>query len=109
MSTAKLKTEETRKKDLVAELDRLMMPADVVTLDEALLKREIQTRMTDAKGLLDRRRSEARQILRKLLDQPLQFAVFEDEGGRKDYKVIGQGSYLQLLPGPLADMSPPSS
>lgn len=103
---AKLTAEETRKKDLVAELDRLTMPADVVMLDETRLKRELRTRIADAKGLLDRQRSEARQILRKLLDQPLQFEVFEDEGGRKGYKVTGQGSYLQLLPGPLAGVSP---
>ena len=38
---AKLKTEETRKQDLVAELDRLTAPADVVPLDEARLKREL--------------------------------------------------------------------
>jgi site-specific DNA recombinase len=101
----KLKAEEIRKKDLVAELDRLTMPADVVTLDEARLKRELRSRMADAKGLLDRQRSEARQILRKLLDQPLQFEAFEDVGGRKGYKVTGQGSYLQLIPGNLVSLS----
>jgi hypothetical protein len=99
---AKLKTEETRKQDLVAELDRLTAPADVVPLDEARLKRELRSRMADAKGLLARQRSEARQILRKLLDQPSQFEVFEDEDGKKGYQVTGQGSYLRLLPGFLA-------
>ena len=42
------------------------------------------------------------EILQKLLDQPLRFEAFEDEMGRKGYRVTGQGSYLQLLPGPLA-------
>jgi site-specific DNA recombinase len=98
----KLKAEESRKKDLVAELERLSAPAEVVTLDEARLKRELRARISNAKGLLDRRRDEARQILRKLLDQPLRFEVFEDELGRKGYRVTGQGSYLQLLPGSLA-------
>ena len=50
------------------------------------------SRIADAKGLLDRQRSEARQILRKLLDQPLRFEAYEDEMGRKGYRVTGQGS-----------------
>lgn len=103
---AKLKAEEARKKDLVAELDRLTMPADVVTLDEARLKRELHHRMADAKGLIGRQRAEARQILRKLLDQPLQFEAFEEEGGKKGYTVTGRGCYLQLLPGMLTGVSP---
>ena len=98
---AKLKAEEARKKDLVTELDRLNQPADLVNYDETRLKREIRQRITDAKGLLDCQRPEARQILRRLLDQPLQFEAYEDEGGKKGYKVTGMGSYLQLLPSPL--------
>ncbi len=103
---AKLKAEEARKKDLIAELDQLAKPADVITLDEARLKRELRTRIADAKGLLGRQRAEARQILRKLLDQPLQFEAFEEEGGKKGYTVTGRGSYLQLLPGMFAGVSP---
>ncbi len=103
---AKLTAEEARKKDLIAELDQFTRPADVVTLDEARLKRELRTRIADAKGLLGRQRTEARQILRKLLDQPLQFEAFEDEGGKKGYTVTGRGSYLQLLPGLFAGVSP---
>jgi hypothetical protein len=97
----KLKAEETRKKDLIAELEKLTRQTDVATLDEAHLKRELRMRMADAKSLLDRQRSEARQILRKLLDRPLQFEVFETDG-QKGYQVSGQGSYLSLLPGSLA-------
>ena len=95
---AKLRVEEDRKKALVIELDRLTQPADVVALDEARLKRELRSRVKDAKTLLDRHRAEARQVLRKLFDQPLQFEVFESEDGQKGYKVTGQGSYLSLLP-----------
>lgn len=98
---AKVKTEEARKKGLIAELDQLTKPADVMPLDEVRLKRELRARMADAKCLLDRQRSEARHIVRKLLDQPLQFEAFEDEAGRNGYKVSGQGSYLHLLPTPL--------
>ena len=98
---AKLKAEQSRKKDLDTELDRLNLPAEVAHFDEARLRREIHQRITDAKGLLDRQRPEARQILRKLLDQPLRFEAFEDEGGKRCYRVTGMGSYLQLLPSPL--------
>ncbi|BFU94046.1 MAG: hypothetical protein NTNFB02_07680 [Nitrospira sp.] len=80
------------------ELDRFSQPADVVALDEARLKRELRSRVKDAKTLLDRQRSEARQVLRKLFHQPLRFEVFETEDGQKGYKVTGQGSYLSLLP-----------
>ena len=72
-----------------------------MNLDEARLKREIHQRIVAAKALLGRQRSEARQILRKLLDQPLQFEAFEYEGGGKGYKVTGKASYLQFLPTPL--------
>ena len=94
---AKLKAEETRKKDLFAELARLTLPADAVSYDEPKLRREIRARMADAKSLLDRQRSEARHILRKLVDRPLQFEAYEDEMGRKGYRVTGQGSYLSLM------------
>ena len=71
-----------------------------MTFDEARIKREVLYRIADAKGLLDHQRSEAQQILRRLLDQPLQFEAFEHEGEKKGYKVTGKGSYLQLLPSP---------
>jgi hypothetical protein len=73
-----------------------------MTFDEARLKRELRSRMVDAKGLLNRQRSEAKQILRTLPDHPLQFEAFEDEAGKKGYRVTGHGSYLQLIPGHLA-------
>ena len=102
---AKLKAEEARKRDLLEERERLTKSPDIVPFDEAKLRRELQSRMADARGLLDRQRSEARQILRKLLEQPLQFEAYEDELGRKGYRVTGQGSYVSLMPSPLVSPS----
>ena len=56
---------------------------------------------TDAKSLLRRHTTQARQILRRLLEKPLICEVIE-EGGKKGYRVTGQGSYLHLIPESLA-------
>jgi hypothetical protein len=94
---AKLKAEERRKKELIDELDQLTKPGEVVELDEARLKRELRGRIRDAKNRLYRHHAQARQMLRKLLEEPLICEAF-DENGRKGYKVTGKGSYLKLLP-----------
>lgn len=98
---AKLKAEERRKNEPMAELDQLTKPASVIELDEARIKRELRSRISDAKTLLGHQRTQARQILRKLLDEPLICEAFE-QNGRRGYKVTGKGSYLKLLPGQLA-------
>ncbi len=98
---AKLRAEEQRKKQLIEELSHLMRPASVVEIDEARIKRELQDRVKDTKNLLGRHPAQARQMLRKLLEEPLMCEAFE-ENGRKGYKVTGRGSYLRLLPSQLA-------
>jgi hypothetical protein len=98
---AKLKAEENRKKELIVELDRSSRPADIVKLDEVRLMRDLCILVSDTKSLLRRQRTQARQILRKLLEQPLICEAFE-ENGKKGYKVTGRGSYCRLLPSQLA-------
>ncbi len=98
---AKLRAEERRKKELIDELDQLTKPREVVELDEARLKRELRGRIRDAKSLLRRHRGQTRQILRKLLEEPLFCEAF-DEDGRRGYRVTGKGSYLKFLPSQLA-------
>ncbi len=93
----KLREEERRKKQLIEELDQLMRPAGIVAIDEARLKRDLQGRVKDTKNLLGRHKAQARQMLKKLLEEPLMCEAFE-ENGRKGYKVTGKGSYLRLLP-----------
>jgi site-specific DNA recombinase len=98
---ARLRLEECRKKELIAELDSLTKPANIVDLDKARLKRNLLDRVADAKSLLRRHTTQARQILRKLLEKPLMCEVIE-EGGKKGFRVTGQGSYLYLIPESLA-------
>jgi hypothetical protein len=97
---AMLKAEDTRKNGLRAELSRLDQTTTTSSRDRAALKRELLSRIRDAKRLLGRHRAEARQVLRKLISRPLTFEKFEDEG-QQGYKVTGEGSYLALLPSPL--------
>lgn len=98
---AKLRAEEKRKKQLIEELSHLMRPAGIVEIDAVRIKRDLQDRVKDTKNLLGRHPAQARQMLRKLLEEPLMCEAFE-ENGRKGYKVTGRGSYLRLLPSQLA-------
>ncbi|HEU4505917.1 MAG TPA: recombinase zinc beta ribbon domain-containing protein, partial [Nitrospira sp.] len=50
----KLKAEEARRLELTKELDSLETAADISTLDEARLKRELKAPLADMKGLLAR-------------------------------------------------------
>ena len=104
---AKLTAEETRKKDLVRELERLMTTDQVTSLDEARLKRELKARFADLSGLLDRHVSSARRLLQTLIEHPLRCEAVRD-GNRKEYRVTGTGSYLPLLPETLAPLNTPA-
>ena len=88
--------EERRKKELIAELDSLAKPAQIAELDKARLKRDLQGRVADAKSLLGRHTTQARQILRKLLGKLLICEVIEEDG-KKGYRMTGQGSYLHVM------------
>ena len=94
----RLRTEECRKKELIAELDSLTKSAQVVELDKVRLKRDLRARIADAKSLLQRHTTQARQILRKLLVKPLRYEVIE-ENGKQGFRITGEGSYLHLLNG----------
>ena len=94
----RLRSEECRKKELLAELDSLTKPAQVIELDKIRLKRDLHTRVADAKSLLQRHTTQARQILRKLLVKPLRYEVIE-ENGKQGFRITGEGSYLHLLNG----------
>jgi site-specific DNA recombinase len=98
---AQLKVEENRKKELVSELEFLVKSARFSDIDEARMKRDLRRRIADSKALLARHKAQARQVLRKLLDQPLMFESFSDNW-KAGYKVTGQGSLLKLLPDQLA-------
>ena len=95
---ARLKSEESRKKELTVELTSLTRSAHRIELDTVRLKRDIRSRATDAQGLLQRQTSHARQILRKMLVKPLSYEVIE-ENGKQGFRITGEGSYLDLLNG----------
>lgn len=73
----------------------------IVEIDTVRMERDLEDRVRDTKNLLGRHPAQARQMLRKLLEEPLMCEAFE-ENGRKGYKVTGRGSYLRLLPSQLA-------
>ena len=97
---ARLRSEETRKKELIGELDRLerLGPSE---LDIARLKREMKQRLADLPTLLGNHVSEGRKLLRLLFEKPIQCnAVVDDEGAR--YVLSGTGDFMQLAGGSAA-------
>jgi hypothetical protein len=62
---AQLKTEEDRKKALARELEALGAVHEVASLDAARITRDLRARVADVKGLLARRKPQARQMLRR--------------------------------------------
>lgn len=102
---AKLRAEEDRKKQLTEELDQIDRAADVGSLDEARLRRELKARLANMRALLNRHVSTARRLLKTLFEQPLRFEQVE-EGTRRVYRIIGTGSYLPLLENPPESMLP---
>ncbi len=102
----RLKAEETRRQVLVQELAHLATADQVISIDEARLKRELESRFVDIKALLGRHVSSARRLLRMLMEHPFRCEAVQ-EGDRKEYRVTGTGSYLPLLPETLAPLNTP--
>ena len=100
----RLKVEETRREELVRELEHLATANRVTSLDDARLKRELKARFADTNALLGRHISSARRLLRTLMEHPLRCEAVR-EGNRKEYRVTGTGSYLSLLPDTLAPLN----
>jgi hypothetical protein len=96
----KLKEEEQRKEQLMGMLADLTA-APVIELDGARMKRQLRAKVADVRALLGRHISQARQVLKKLIQNPLMCEAYENVGER-GYRVTGQGSYLPLLPAPIA-------
>ena len=97
LPTVRLNVEETRREELIKKLEQLGTTAEVGSLDEARLKRELKSRMANMRALLERHVSSARRLLKVLLEQPLRFEAVH-EGNRRAYRILRTGSYLPLLP-----------
>ena len=98
---ARIKAEEDQKKALSRELEILQLQKrNVVYLDEAKVKQDLQKRVKDMKGVLGRHLPQARQALRKLLNGKIKCTPIM-VGGSKGYQVAGQGNYNSFLPSTL--------
>jgi hypothetical protein len=100
---AQVKAEEQRKKTLAAELDGLQAVAKVRTLDSARLKRDLAERVAETKGLLTRNTAQARQALRKLLEDRIAVEPVKQDG-KRGVRFTGQGTFGGLLTGEAAPL-----
>jgi hypothetical protein len=67
------------------------------------LQRELVDRVSDLRGLLGRHVGETRQILRRPLVGRLECEPFDD-GERRGYRILGEGSYAGIPPTSLAPL-----
>ena len=91
-----LEAEEQRKKTLNRELQALNGMAQVSRLDGKRLAHDLRLRVGDTKALLSRHVPQARQMLRRLLDDHLVCEPYNEEGQR-GYRFAATGSYGALF------------
>ena len=77
---ARLRAEERRKKELIDELDQLTKRREMVELDEARLKRGAARPDQGMPKPPTSHRGQARQMLRKLLGEPLMCEAIVENG-----------------------------
>ena len=90
-----------RRTALAAERQSLDHLADVASLDGARIAQEARRAAADVVALLGGHTAQARQMLRKLLDEPLAVTPFE-EGGRRGFRFTGQLVLDRLVSGEVA-------
>ena len=96
---ARLNEEKARKTALAAELTNVFRLADIATLDEAKLKRELRERASDVKALLGENTTQARQMVRKLLAGAKIETEGFGEGRERGYKFRGELVIGELISG----------
>ena len=89
---SRLREELTRRDALTAELSRLDA---VPTLDSDAIVRDVTARTADLRGLLTRNVTQARQVIRLLLDSRLVCTPFDDGEGH-GYTFEAMGTYRRL-------------
>ena len=92
----RIANEESRKRTLVAELERLSLSDTIASISDARLKRELKVKFAEMRALLGRHIAHARRLLRLLLQEPLRFEAVQNSDG-KSYRVWGTGSYFPIL------------
>ena len=93
-----IRTEESRKTALVAELAGLSAADEVARLDGATIGRELKDAAADVKALLAGTTAQARQMLRKILDGKKLDAEPVEHDGRRGYRLSGELCVGRLLP-----------
>jgi hypothetical protein len=102
---AALKEEGERKKALTRELEELAAVAQVASFDADSIKADLRARVADVKGLLARRKPQARQMLRKVLSGKIELTPVE-ENARRGYRFTAQGTFEKLLSGAVLEALP---
>jgi hypothetical protein len=102
---ARLNEEKQRKTALATELTKLAGRADVESLDDAKLKRELRERVAGVKALLGENTTQARQMPRKLLaGSKIEMEGF-GEGRERGYKFRGELTIGKLISGAATNTS----
>lgn len=95
---AALHREEGRKKALLRDLAGLDQLAEIVSLDEKRLTKQLQDRLGDIPALFERHIPLARKLLRTLLDGHILCEPIE-ENGKPGYRFTATGTFDRLLTG----------
>jgi hypothetical protein len=94
---ATVKAKEARRTQITEALARLDARVHVAQVDLKVIGRDIQARLDDWRGLLTRHPTQARQILRKLLETPL--VCDPIPGERRACRFKGEATIAKLVSG----------
>ena len=93
---AQIKIEEERKRTLTTEYEALESPSGPQAVDYATIARELRERTADVQAVLTRQTSQARQMLRKLLDGTIAVEPITIDG-RRGFRLSGRLNVGSLL------------
>jgi hypothetical protein len=79
---AQIKVEEERKRELNAEYEAMAAASDSQAFDCASIVRQLRQRTADVRAVLGRQTTQARQMLRKLLDGKISVEPITIDGQR---------------------------
>ena len=99
-----LKIEEARKEVLQIQLTELDDLGRIASLDAKRVARDLRERVGDIRSLLGRHVTQARQMLRKVLDGKIRCEPFEENGVR-GYRYRATGSYGGLFASGIASVN----
>jgi hypothetical protein len=95
---ARFADEKSRKAKVTAALERVDQLAVVAAVDPEELERDLKARVADVAGILGRHTIQARQMLRKILADKIEFEPL-GSGRRRSYKFRGALTLEKLIGG----------